>query len=655
MDCLWGAKYFTKIDLKSGYHQIRIKEGAEWKTTFKTTKGLYEWLVMPFGLINAPSTFMRLINEVLKDYIGKFVVVYLDDILISSKFKVEHLKHIEIVLKKLCDEQLTINLEKCEFMKQELVYLGFVISSGDLNMDSSKVEAIISWPTPKTASEVRIFHGLAQFYRKFIRGFSEICAPMLDTIKGGVKTKFQWTKEVQKRFDLLKTKVATQPVLVLPSFDKLFIIECDASNIVIGAVLSQDNRPVAFFSENLNEAKHIKWVEYLQSYTFTIKHKKGQCNKVVDELSRRLLTVQEVQLKSIGVDSFKGLYQDDEDFAAIYKVCQEFRNHFHGEYADFTLQDGLLFKRGQLCVPRGSMGENLMQDKHNGCLSGHFGLNKTLELVQIFYYWPKMQRDIGKYVEQCVVCQKAKGTSSNAGLYQPLPILNRPWECVSMNFVVGLSKTKLGFDSIYVVVDRFSKTAHFILCKVTHDASHIAHLFFKEVIRIPGLPISIVSNRDAKFIGHFWKTLWQRLGTNLSFNSTYHPQMDGQIEVVNRTLGNLLRYLTKEYGQAWDQIIHQAEFAYNDSVNRSTGKSHFEVVYSLHPRGVLEIRDVGKMEKKSGNVVDMAQSMKEIHEQVRQALLDISQRIKDKVDENRRDVQFVVGELFMAHLRKERL
>ncbi|GLJ18319.1 hypothetical protein SUGI_0324190 [Cryptomeria japonica] len=299
------------------------------------------------------------------------------------------------------------------------------------------------------------------------------------------------------------------------------------------------------------------------------------------------------------------------------------------------------------------MRENLMQEKHDDCLSGHFGLNKTLELVQRFYYWPKMQRDIRKYAEKCVICQKAKGTSSNVGLYQPLPIPNRPWECLSMDFVVGLPKTKLGFDSIYVVVDRFSKMAHFIPCKVTHDASHIAQLFSKEFIRIHGLPISIVSDRDAKFIVHFWKTLWHGLGTNLSFSSACHPQMDDQIEVVNRTLGNLLTCLTKDYGQAWDQIIPQAEFTYNDSVNRSTCKSPFEVVYGLYPRGVLELTVIGSMEQRSGHVVDMAQSMKEIHEQVRKSLLDNSQRIKEKVDEKRRGVQFVVGDLVMVHLNKE--
>ena len=190
LDCLGNAKYFTKIDLKSGYHQIRIKEGDEKKTTFKTTKGLCKWLMMPFGFSNAPSTFMWLMNEVFVDYLGKFFVIYLDDIFPFSSIKEEHLRNTSLVLKRLSDAQLTVNLGKCDFMKEELVCLSFFISQGHLKMDPSKVEAILSWPTPKCASKVRSFHQLTQFYRKFINIFIHICAPLLETIKGGIRIKF---------------------------------------------------------------------------------------------------------------------------------------------------------------------------------------------------------------------------------------------------------------------------------------------------------------------------------------------------------------------------------------------------------------------------------------------------------------------------------
>jgi hypothetical protein len=168
-----------------------------------------------------------------------------------------------------------------------------------------------------------------------------------------------------------------------------------------------------------------------------------------------------------------------------------------------------------------------------------------------------------------------------------------------MYFVLGFLKNQKGSDSIFVVADRFSKMAHFIPCQKTNDATQIANLFFREVVRLHGLPWIIVSDRDTKSIGHFWRILWKRLGTNMSFSSTYHPQTDGQIEVVNMSLGNLLRSLFTEKCCQWDQIPAQEKFAFNNSVNRSTRKIPFEIVYGIQPRGITELRDMNHDEFRS--------------------------------------------------------
>ncbi|XP_071688790.1 uncharacterized protein [Rutidosis leptorrhynchoides] len=222
--------------LKKGYHQLRIRPGDEWKTAFKTKEGLYEWLVMPFGLSNAPSTFMHLMNQVLKPVIDKFVVVYFDDILIYSTSEDDHLEQLRQVLEALKNNQLYVNLKKCSFLTDKLLFLGFVVSADGIHVDDEKIKAIQDWPTPQTISEVRSFHGLATFYRRFIRDFSTIMAPITERL---LKERFQWSASADQRFSLIKDKL-TAPVLILPNFEKAFELETDASIVGIGAVLSQE-------------------------------------------------------------------------------------------------------------------------------------------------------------------------------------------------------------------------------------------------------------------------------------------------------------------------------------------------------------------------------------------------------------------------------
>ncbi|KAI9174135.1 hypothetical protein LWI28_012455 [Acer negundo] len=692
LDQLSRAHEFTKLDLKSGYHQIRIRPGDEWKTAFKTREGLYEWLVMPFGLSNAPSTFMRVMNQALRPFIGKFVVVYFDDILIYSANPELHLQHIREVLCVLRREKFVAAAKKCVFMTPKVLFLGYVISGEGLQVDESKIEAVRQWPQPKTITEVRSFHGLASFYRRFIPHFSSIMAPVTECMKG---VKFQWTTEAEEGFQQIKEKLTTAPILVLPDFSQPFELHSDASKVGIGAVLSQGGKPVAYFSEKLSgsrvrystydiefyavvqvvkhwrhylfhrefilytdhdslrhlhsqekiSSRHASWSAYLQQFTFVLKHKAGVTNRVADALSRRVNLLSTMVVQVPGFNSFRELYDSDPHFSEIMVAVREKKN------SEFVLVDGFLFRGNQLCIPECSLRLQIITEIHG---EGHVGRDRTLQLVKASYFWPTIRKEVERYVERCRICQVSKGKATNAGLYRPLPIPTQPWTDLSMDFVLGLPRTQRGCDSIYVVVDRFSKMVHFILCKKTTDAVKVAQLFFREIYRLHGLPSSIVSDQDTRFLSHFWRSLWKMVNTRLDFSSAYHPQTDGQTEVVNRALGDLLRCLVGENVRSWDLKLSQAEFAHNHAVNRSTGFSPFQVVYSLVPRSPIDLIPLPSKTRVHRKAEDFVQGLHEVHKQVQEKLLQSVEKYKLAADKKRRHLEFEVGDFVWAVLTKDR-
>jgi hypothetical protein len=232
LDELSGSIMFSKVDLHSGDHEICMQLGDEWKTTFKTKFGLYEWLVRPFRLTNAPSTFMRLMNEVLCAFIGRFVVVYFDDILIYSKSLEDHLDHLRVVFNTLRDACLYGNLEKCTFCTNRVAFPGYVVTEQGIEVDPAKIEAIENWPQPKTVTQVRSFLGLAGFYRRFVNDFGSIAAPLNELTNKDVP--FVWGDAQQEAFIILKDKLTHALLLQLPDFNKMLELECDASGIGLG-------------------------------------------------------------------------------------------------------------------------------------------------------------------------------------------------------------------------------------------------------------------------------------------------------------------------------------------------------------------------------------------------------------------------------------
>ncbi|XP_022888992.1 uncharacterized protein LOC111404413 [Olea europaea var. sylvestris] len=426
---------------------------------------------MPFGMSNAPSTFMRVMTHVLHPFIGKFLVVFFYDILIHSQSREAHLDHLRQVFLTLHYAKLYANLKKCSFMQSQVLFLGFIISAQGISAYPTKISVIRDWPESSTLFEALSFHGLASFYRRFIQGFSSITASIIECMKKGA---FHWTPSAQKAFVAIKQKLIEARVLRHPDLSNVFEVACNASGVSVGGVLSQEGHPIAYFSEKLNQARQkystydrefyaiVQSLQFLQEYTFVLHHRFVVENKAANALSCN---------------------------------TTELLDNSTRENVDFLLRDGYLFRGTKLCIPRSLLRKFLVWELHAGGLDGHFGREKTIALVEDRFYLPFLKRDVAHIVFQCRTCQLGKAQCQNTRIYTPLPVPHTPWCDLSMDFVLGLLKIARGHDSIFVVVDRFSKM-----------------LLLENIVE---------TVRD-----------------NLKFRSAFHPQTDGQTEVVNHSLGH---------------------------------------------------------------------------------------------------------------------
>lgn len=712
-DRLVGMKYFSKLDFTSGYHQCRIAEEDIHKTAFRTRYGHYEFRVLPFGLCNAPATFQRLMHDIFWEFLDKFVVIYLDDIIVYSKTEDEHLQHLQQVFEVIQRHELYIQPEKCAFFTERIDFLGHFISAEGIEMDPKKVEAVKDWPIPKTRKEVMSFLGLANYYRRFIKGFSAIVKPISDLLSK--KVNWNWTNIEEQAFHDIKTAMTTAPILQLPNPELPFTVTTDASDYAVGAVLTQKfpdtkfDHPIAYHSRKLKpsevnypawakellaivEALRIwrfyldgqkftiitdhqalthfnnqpklsrhqaRWLEVMQEFDYDLVYKPGTTNRVADPLSRRPHTVNTIHHLEIDRDRQKKLkegYKADKAYNVLYEAFingTDIPKELKPKAKHYKLLDELLYFTpngttfDRLVVPKfKNLQEEILHDHHDIPTAGHLGLDKTYETIQRQYYWGGMFQTIAKYVRSCDVCQRNKPRQhSSYGLLQPLPIPTRNWEQISMDFIVQLPQTKTGFDAVLVCVDRLSNMVHCIPTTTTVTAEEVSKLYVNNIFRLHGLPTVIVSDRDPKFVGHFWKAFHKILGTKLSLSTAHHPQTDGQTERANRTLEQILRCFVNYRQDNWDELLPLVEYGYNNHTNASTKRTPFETNYGFHPTSPGDQLILTNVPAANDNTVSINNIMKEVQDKMAEA----QTRQATLANRSREEVEFKVGELVLVN------
>jgi hypothetical protein len=646
---------------------------------------------MPFGLTNAPATFQSLMNHIFQHALRKYVLVFFDDILIYSSTWQDHLRHLEAALRVLQNNTLFVKLSKCSFGVLEIKYLGHTVTGQGVTMDRDKVQAVLNWPIPKNVKQLRGFLGLTGYYRRFIRSYAKIASPLTDLLK---KEAFNWNSQAELAFQQLKHAVTSAPVLALPDFSKPFILETDASGTGVGAVLHQDSHPIAFFSKKLvprNQKKSAyfremlaiseaiakfrhyllghkfiirtdqkslrnlmdqalqtpeqqEWLHKFLGYDFVIEYKPGRDNLAADALSR-LMTLAWTAPQCDFINLVRAALLVDNKLKDIIQQCEQ-----QGQCSPhYTVKDGLLFWKFRMVIPQNSdLIQKILFEFHTSPVGGHAGITRTLARIKSQFYWPTMKNDVADYVQSCLVCQQAKTTNNlPAGLLQPLPIPAQVWEDVAMDFITGLPLSH-GYTVIMVVVDRLTKYAHFIPMKTDYTSKSVAEAFMNNIVKLHGMPHSIVSDRDKVFTSAFWQHLFKIQGTTLAMSSA---QTDGQTEVLNKGLELFLRCFSFHNPKSWFKALTWAEFWYNTSFQTSIGMTPFKALYGRDPPHLI------RYEFHNGDPPALQEELMErdrILQQLKANLERAQQYMKKHADKRRLDVVLQVGDLVLVKLQPYR-
>nr|GEV74901.1 putative reverse transcriptase domain, ribonuclease H-like domain, aspartic peptidase domain protein [Tanacetum cinerariifolium] len=555
-DQLQGSSVYSKIDLRSGYHQLRIREDDIPKTAFRTRYGYYEFQVMPFGLTNAPTVFTDLMNRVCKPYLDKFLIVFIDDILIYLKNKKEHEEHITLILELLKKEELYAKFSKCEFWIPKVQFLRHVIDSKEIHVDPTKIKSIKDWASPKTPTEIRQFLRLTGYYRRFIEGFSKIAKSMTKLTQKNVK--FDWGEKEEAAFQLKEIHVDPAKIKSIKDWASPKTLTEIRQFLRLTGYYRRFIEGFSKIAKSMTKLtqKNVKfdWGEKEEAAFQLIKQK--LCSAPIWPCLKDQKTSLFIAMLRIRTEALKPENLSAEDVGGMLR--KDLPKEKLEPRADRTL---CLNNRSWVpCF--GDLGTLIMHESHKSKYSIHPGSDKMYQDLRQLYWWPNMKANIATYVSKCLTCSKVKAEHQT-----PSGLLEK----ITMDFITKLPKTTNGYDTIWVIVDRLTKSAHFLPMEENDPMEKLTKLYMKEVVTRHGVPVSIISDRDGRFTSLFWQALHKDLGTRLDMSTAYHPETD--------------------------------EFSYNNSYHTSIKAAPFEALYGRRCRSPVCWAEVGDAQLTSPEII----------------------------------------------------
>ncbi|KAA0037514.1 reverse transcriptase [Cucumis melo var. makuwa] len=483
-DQLRGVVVFSKIDLRSGYHQLKVRESDIPKTTFRTRYGHYEFLVMSFGLTNAPAVFMDLMNRIFHQYLYQFVIVFIDVILVYSMDKKAHEEHLRIFLQTLRDKQLYAKFSKCEFWLNQVVFLGHVVSADEVSVDPQKVEAVVNWGETSQCNRGKEYVIYCDASRQGLG-----CVLMQE--EKVIAYTSRQLKKHECNYPTHDLELAAVILALKIWRHYLFGEKCH---------IFTDHKSLKYiFDQKELNLRQRRWLELIKDYDCTIEYHPGKANVVADALKSSGSLLSQFQVGSSLVAEIVGRQPEDSNLQKMLAKAKQ------GPEAEFELRmDGAIVKQGRLCVPNISeLKGAILEEAHNSAYAMHPESIKMYRTLKKTYWWPGMKREIVEYVDRCSICQQVKTVRQRPeGLLNPMSVPEWKWEHITMDFLFGLPRTSRGYDD------------------------QLAKLYVDRIVSQHGVPVSIVSDRDPRFTSKFWPSVQKATGTKLKFSTAFHPKTD---------------------------------------------------------------------------------------------------------------------------------